>query len=179
MMEWCLPKRRPPPPRVCLPSPVKPFSRLAEHLLVRQAVKLGLAPSSTLGALNSSSSSGGGGSSSSGSGSGSGGINGNGEASSSSGGGGSSSGGSGSSRAVAASLFSGIYAVGDNPAADVRGANTAGTPWVSVLVRTGVWQGQGAKNSETDPAHVAVDDVLGAVQAGLHRTRLARWHSMR
>ncbi len=33
--------------------------------------------------------------------------------------------------------FSGIFAVGDNPAADVRGANLAGPPWVSVLVRTG------------------------------------------
>jgi hypothetical protein len=157
-----------------LPSPVKPFSRLAEHLLVRQAVKLGLAPSSTLGALNSSSSGVGG----VGVGGGGGGINGNGEASSSSGGS-SSSDGAGASRAAAASLFSGIYAVGDNPAADVRGANTAGTPWVSVLVRTGVWQGRGAKNSDTDPAHVVVHDVLGAVQAGLHRTRLARWHSMR
>ena len=34
--------------------------------------------------------------------------------------------------------FSAIYAVGDNPAADVRGANAAGAPWVSVLVKTGV-----------------------------------------
>ena len=33
--------------------------------------------------------------------------------------------------------FSGIFAVGDNPAADVRGANAAGPPWVSCLVRTG------------------------------------------
>lgn len=36
-----------------------------------------------------------------------------------------------------ATPFSGIYAVGDNPAADVRGANRAGHPWVSVLVQTG------------------------------------------
>lgn len=35
--------------------------------------------------------------------------------------------------------FSGIYAVGDNPAADVRGSNLAGPPWVSCLVRTGAW----------------------------------------
>ncbi|KAI3431576.1 hypothetical protein D9Q98_004626 [Chlorella vulgaris] len=35
--------------------------------------------------------------------------------------------------------FGAIYAVGDNPAADVRGANAAGSPWVSVLVtKTGV-----------------------------------------
>ena len=33
--------------------------------------------------------------------------------------------------------FSGIFAVGDNPAADVRGANAAGAPWTSILVRTG------------------------------------------
>lgn len=31
----------------------------------------------------------------------------------------------------------GIYCVGDNPGADVRGANQAGPPFVSVLVRTG------------------------------------------
>lgn len=37
----------------------------------------------------------------------------------------------------AALPFSAIYAVGDNPAADVRGANAAGAPWVSVLVHTG------------------------------------------
>lgn len=33
------------------------------------------------------------------------------------------------------SLLLQVYAVGDNPAADVRGANLAGPPWVSVLVR--------------------------------------------
>jgi len=76
------------------------------------------------------------------------------------------------------SAFSAIYAVGDNPAADVRGANTAGAPWVSVLVRTGVFGGA-AKNSETDPAHIVVQDVLGAVQAALHRTRNSKWHAMR
>lgn len=35
--------------------------------------------------------------------------------------------------------FSSIFAVGDNPAADVRGANARGPPWVSVLVQTGRW----------------------------------------
>ena len=78
----------------------------------------------------------------------------------------------------AAALFSGIYAVGDNPAADVRGANARGPPWVSVLVRTGVFEGREA-NSATDPAHVVVDDVAAAVAAAQHRTRLARWHAMR
>lgn len=76
-----------------------------------------------------------------------------------------------------AALFSAIYAVGDNPAADIRGANQAGPPWVSVLVRTGVFTGPG--NSERDPAHVVVSDVLAAVQAGLHRARNSKWHSMR
>jgi ribonucleotide monophosphatase NagD (HAD superfamily) len=74
-------------------------------------------------------------------------------------------------------IFSSIFAVGDNPAADVRGANQAGAPWVSVLVRTGVFQGPG--NDAQDPAHVVVDDVLAAVEAALHRARSSRWHSMR
>lgn len=77
----------------------------------------------------------------------------------------------------AASMFSAIYAVGDNPAADIRGANLAGPPWVSMLVRTGVFA-EGS-NSSTDPAHVVVTDVLAAVRAALHRTRNNRWHSMR
>eukprot|EP00892_Ulva_mutabilis_P008659 jgi/Ulvmu1/6165/UM028_0021.1 len=34
-----------------------------------------------------------------------------------------------------------IYMVGDNPEVDVRGANDAGHPWRSVLVRTGVFRG--------------------------------------
>ncbi|GIM10255.1 hypothetical protein Vretimale_14057 [Volvox reticuliferus] len=74
--------------------------------------------------------------------------------------------------------FSGIYAVGDNPAADVRGANQAGNPWVSVLVRTGVFQGPGT-NCDVDTARVAVDDVAAAVDAALHHTRSMHWHSMR
>lgn len=78
---------------------------------------------------------------------------------------------------MAVSPFSAIFAVGDNPAADIRGANSAGAPWVSVLVRTGVFQG--AHNDERDPAHVVVSDVLAAVQAGLHRVRSHKWHSMR
>lgn len=48
--------------------------------------------------------------------------------------------------------FSAIYAVGDNPAADVRGANAAGPPWVSVLVtQTGVARA----NCSTDPAQAS------------------------
>ncbi|WIA28754.1 hypothetical protein OEZ86_011287 [Tetradesmus obliquus] len=74
-------------------------------------------------------------------------------------------------------IFSSIFAVGDNPAADVRGANQAGAPWVSVLVRSGVFTGAG--NDCQDPAHLVVDDVAAAVAAALHRARSSRWHSMR
>ncbi|KAG2444358.1 hypothetical protein HXX76_001114 [Chlamydomonas incerta] len=74
--------------------------------------------------------------------------------------------------------FSAIYGVGDNPAADVRGANQAGAPWVSVLVRTGVFQGPGP-NCDIDTARIAVDDVAAGVEAALHHTRSLRWHSMR
>lgn len=35
-----------------------------------------------------------------------------------------------------------IYAIGDNPAADIRGANNAGEKYVSVLTRTGVFRGK-------------------------------------
>jgi len=38
--------------------------------------------------------------------------------------------------------FESIVMVGDNPKADIVGANVAGAPWKSVLVKTGVWQGE-------------------------------------
>ena len=47
--------------------------------------------------------------------------------------------------------ISSIYMVGDNPAADVRGARNAGKPWIPVLVRTGVFSGE-MENSKHDPA---------------------------
>lgn len=75
-------------------------------------------------------------------------------------------------------VFSSIYAVGDNPAADVRGANRAGRPWVSVLVKTGVFQGPGP-NCPVDGAVLVVEDVSAAVEAGLHHSRALRWHAMR
>ncbi|KAL4440223.1 hypothetical protein ABPG75_003224 [Micractinium tetrahymenae] len=88
----------------------------------------------------------------------------------------SSSGGSSMQHARMPLPFSGIFAVGDNPAADVRGANAAGAPWVSVLViKTGVARA----NCSRDPAQLVVDNVEAAVDAALHRTRHARWHSMR
>ncbi len=77
-----------------------------------------------------------------------------------------------------ARAFGAIYAMGDNPKADIAGAKAQGLPWVSMLVRTGVFSGD-TKNDEEHPADVVVDDVLDAVEAALHRTRSMRWHSMR
>lgn len=59
-----------------------------------------------------------------------------------------------------------IYAIGDNPASDVRGANARGGKWVSVLVRTGNFSGD---NDGTDPAKMVVDDVGEAVREALTR----------
>ncbi|CAN8076737.1 unnamed protein product [Agarophyton chilense] len=58
-----------------------------------------------------------------------------------------------------------IYAIGDNPPSDVRGANARGEPWRSVLVRTGNFKGE---NDEVDAAHVVVDDVEHAVKHALN-----------
>lgn len=59
--------------------------------------------------------------------------------------------------------FKHIYAIGDNPASDVRGANAAGGAWRSVLVRSGVWNGAGKDNDAGDPAHFVCADVGEAV----------------
>lgn len=53
-----------------------------------------------------------------------------------------------------------VYAVGDNPAADIKGANGYG--WNSILVKTGVFRGKG--NSKEYPANAVCDHVLDAVQ---------------
>lgn len=55
-----------------------------------------------------------------------------------------------------------FYGVGDNPKSDIRGANSAGDQWKSVLVRTGVFSG--IDNDEQDPATTVVYDILDAVQ---------------
>lgn len=57
-----------------------------------------------------------------------------------------------------------IYAIGDNPKSDVRGANRRGDPWRSILVRTGNFQGD---NDHTDAAKHVHDDVLEAVSHAL------------
>jgi HAD superfamily hydrolase (TIGR01450 family) len=81
-------------------------------------------------------------------------------------------------RDVLSSVFpGGIFMVGDNPRADVRGARRAGAPWVSALVRTGVFSG--ADNDATDPADLVVADARAAVEAALHRGRFERWHRHR
>ena len=74
--------------------------------------------------------------------------------------------------------FSAIYAVGDNSAADIRGANLAGPPWVSILVKTGVFPKE-LVNCPVDPAKFVVDDVEAAVDAAMHHSRSMKWHSMR
>lgn len=53
-----------------------------------------------------------------------------------------------------------VYAVGDNPAADIQGANGYG--WTSVLVRTGVFTGKG--NSDEFPANIVCENVEEAVE---------------
>jgi HAD superfamily hydrolase (TIGR01456 family) len=54
-----------------------------------------------------------------------------------------------------------IYAIGDNPIVDVKGANEAGDRWFSILVRTGCFQGE---NDQTNPAKYACFDLMDAVQ---------------
>ena len=61
--------------------------------------------------------------------------------------------------------FNRIVMVGDNPAADIRGANLAGVPWISVLVRTGLWKG--GANDSRDKAALVVEGVQDAVHAFL------------
>eukprot|EP01025_Chloroclados_australasicus_P032461 TRINITY_DN32926_c1_g1_i1.p1 TRINITY_DN32926_c1_g1~~TRINITY_DN32926_c1_g1_i1.p1 ORF type:complete len:341 (+),score=36.28 TRINITY_DN32926_c1_g1_i1:42-1064(+) len=56
-----------------------------------------------------------------------------------------------------------IYALGDNPAADIRGANRAGNQWTSVLVHTGVFQAE-HNNCQIDPAQLVAGDVFQAVK---------------
>eukprot|EP00123_Amoebidium_parasiticum_P014174 comp22374_c0_seq1/m.33355 comp22374_c0_seq1/g.33355 ORF comp22374_c0_seq1/g.33355 comp22374_c0_seq1/m.33355 type:complete len:319 (-) comp22374_c0_seq1:742-1698(-) len=54
-----------------------------------------------------------------------------------------------------------IYAIGDNPLSDIKGANEAGEHWSSVLVRTGCFKG--GENDEQNPADMVCDTVGVAV----------------
>ncbi|RKP05016.1 HAD-like domain-containing protein, partial [Thamnocephalis sphaerospora] len=58
-----------------------------------------------------------------------------------------------------------VYAVGDNPAADIAGANGYG--WTSILVRTGVFQGR--DNDQKYPAAHVADHVGDAVRWAFER----------
>jgi ribonucleotide monophosphatase NagD (HAD superfamily) len=62
--------------------------------------------------------------------------------------------------------------IGDNPSADIRGANAAGPPWHSILVRSGVFSG--SANDPVDPAHTAVDNVSEAIEFILNEQGLER-----
>ncbi|CAL1149430.1 unnamed protein product [Cladocopium goreaui] len=61
--------------------------------------------------------------------------------------------------------FERIYMIGDNPAADVRGANSAGDPWRSILVCTGVYQGGVGSNDKEDPAWRVEEHLPDAVES--------------
>ena len=61
-----------------------------------------------------------------------------------------------------------IYMVGDNPEGDIRGANAAGSHWVSNLVRTGIFRGE---NDLRDPADFVFDDVNACVAFVMQRER--------
>jgi ribonucleotide monophosphatase NagD (HAD superfamily) len=71
--------------------------------------------------------------------------------------------------------FRAIYAVGDNCASDIEGANVRGEPWVSLLVKTGVFNHQTYDNCSESPADYVVDDVAAAVEAArVHFERMIR-----
>ena len=63
-----------------------------------------------------------------------------------------------------------VYMVGDNPESDIRGANEyvspMGSQWHSILVRTGVYSGEGKPAYEPE---VIVDDVWDAVAYALEK----------
>lgn len=61
--------------------------------------------------------------------------------------------------------FGAIFAVGDNCASDIQGAHNRGEPWVSMLVKTGVFNNQVDDNCSESPADFVVDDVEAAVDA--------------
>jgi ribonucleotide monophosphatase NagD (HAD superfamily) len=52
--------------------------------------------------------------------------------------------------------------IGDNPDSDIDGANRRGEKWVSILVRTGVFQG--GANSDKHAAKYVAQDMEEAVQ---------------
>ncbi|KAF6150529.1 hypothetical protein GIB67_030330 [Kingdonia uniflora] len=57
--------------------------------------------------------------------------------------------------------FRTLYMIGDNPSVDIKGAQQARSPWLSILTRTGVFRGE--INDPEFPADLVVDDVEEAV----------------
>ena len=57
--------------------------------------------------------------------------------------------------------FDTIFMIGDNPLSDIQGANLAGLPWKSVLVRTGVFKG--VTNDTVHPAKYVTDTIKDAI----------------
>lgn len=57
--------------------------------------------------------------------------------------------------------FKTVYMIGDNPSVDINGAIQAGSPWFSILTRTGVFKGR--ENHDKYPADLVVDTVEEAV----------------
>lgn len=55
-----------------------------------------------------------------------------------------------------------FYGIGDNPNSDIKGANKAGKQWTSILVRTGIFNGDG--NDLINPAKYVVNNVHDAVE---------------
>lgn len=53
------------------------------------------------------------------------------------------------------------YGVGDNQESDIKGANSAGPKWKSILVKTGLWRGH--EPLKVPPSFI-YSDVLEAVQ---------------
>ena len=54
-----------------------------------------------------------------------------------------------------------IYAIGDNPATDMAGANAAGDRWTSILTRSGMFvpDPSGGGNAVDHPGDYVVEDV--------------------
>ena len=72
--------------------------------------------------------------------------------------------------------ISNFYMIGDNPAADIRGANNNNCK--SILVKTGVWNsvnptdGTELENDQNDPATYVVDSVYEAYKLILEKEQL-------
>jgi HAD superfamily hydrolase (TIGR01456 family) len=62
-----------------------------------------------------------------------------------------------------------VYAIGDNPASDICGANEMG--WFSILVRTGVWQSEEENDRQYPAAHVC-PSVVEAIDFIFERQKL-------